>query len=807
MRLALILLVLTLMSALSSCQGAVTPDVGDAPTAEPRRDGIGGLDALSGANLTYWEHIAPLVNEFCLPCHGDGQPIPPRLDTLDAIRAQSSSIERVIADGTMPPWHVDDACSTYRNSPAINNNERATLLTWIAAGLQEGVVKDPSADEGLMPSTGLIGETLELVMSGAYTPGADRRETRCVTIPWPATEDAFVTGFHITPGQRQAVRSVQLFAAAAARTAQVQSLNELSFEQGYPCAGFPVWPAEGSQPASPAMADDVRYLGTWLPGDGTRQLPPSTGALIRPGATIILQIDYDTTQVAPGPDITSVEVEVASSVPYPIVMVPLTDLSWLSAQPGAVIPAEGDEVTFSVSREVSTQLLPYYGARAGLDSASNPHIHAVLPMMGPQGKQSVVWVQRAGEATCIADVIHFDPSWLRDYVLSEPVLLSEGDTLNLACTYTTAGGEIAQRLGPMPEHERCLAYVAMSDSVEGASPSICEPNCTQRNCGSDGCGGSCGTCTAPLICDPAGVCLSPCVPNCAEKVCGDDGCGGSCGACTEEAPNCTETGECVGGCIVNCEGRACGDDGCGGSCGACPENAPYCDLEGQCQDLCIGECGARVCGDDGCGGSCGECPEELPSCTVQGQCAPCLPDCLNRECGGDGCGGSCGTCSPTKPNCTDAGLCTNLCIPSCDGKVCGADGCGGNCGVCPMNAPFCTEGECFAADGCSPNCENKECGADGCGGNCGLCPNTSPQCIQGVCGGTCVADCQGQQCGDNGCGGVCGLCPDWAPTCEDGWCTCTPSCIGKMCGSDGCTGSCGTCPSGSSCVDNICALD
>jgi hypothetical protein len=56
------------------------------------------------------------------------------------------------------------------------------------------------------------------------------------------------------------------------------------------------------------------------------------------------------------------------------------------------------------------------------------------------------------------------------------------------------------------------------------------PNCTGKQCGSDGCGGSCGTCNG--TCTASGQCQGTCVPDCTGKTCGSDGCTGSCGTCS-----------------------------------------------------------------------------------------------------------------------------------------------------------------------------------------------------------------------------------------------------------------------------------
>lgn len=64
--------------------------------------------------------------------------------------------------------------------------------------------------------------------------------------------------------------------------------------------------------------------------------------------------------------------------------------------------------------------------------------------------------------------------------------------------------------------------------------SSCLPNCTDKSCGADGCGGSCGECSTGQFCSKTFTCEqegSTCTPDCNDKQCGSDGCGGSCGEC------------------------------------------------------------------------------------------------------------------------------------------------------------------------------------------------------------------------------------------------------------------------------------
>ena len=92
----------------------------------------------------------------------------------------------------------------------------------------------------------------------------------------------------------------------------------------------------------------------------------------------------------------------------------------------------------------------------------------------------------------------------------------------------------------------------------------------------------CGPCPGGQVCvdeEGGGVC---CTPLCEGKDCGDDGCGGSCGECSLECPmaQVCQAGKCVDGCSPQCAGKECGDDGCGCPCGECA--ADQMCLGGEC---------------------------------------------------------------------------------------------------------------------------------------------------------------------------------------------------------------------------------
>ncbi len=293
----------------------------------------------------------------------------------------------------------------------------------------------------------------------------------------------------------------------------------------------------------------------------------------------------------------------------------------------------------------------------------------------------------------------------------------------------------------------CCTDICTACAGEFEQQCNCKPDCTGKQCGSDGCQGKCGECPEGQVC-AVGKCLTSDCPE-AGKV---KDCNGNCfpaawiddGTCddgtnTDSNFHCEAFGfdgdDCKP-CEPDCQGKVCGWDGCGGSCGECPEGQ-ICQ-DGQC-GVCTPECGEAKCGPDGCGGQCGTCPQG--QLCEEGACAQTSGDCVGL-CGqksagncfcdtycfenGDCCADICTTCAAEYVEQCKSGSCT----PACTGKLCGDDGCGGSCGTC-KEGEACNAGQCQEAQ-CQPDCDNQECGDDGCGGSCGTCA-VGKSCQQGLC--------------------------------------------------------------------------
>jgi hypothetical protein len=289
----------------------------------------------------------------------------------------------------------------------------------------------------------------------------------------------------------------------------------------------------------------------------------------------------------------------------------------------------------------------------------------------------------------------------------------------------------------------CTHVVAQDDCATCAS-SGCVPDCTDRACGGNGCGGSCGTCDEGFVCAAVrgqcvaagglGTCNTPRVLNLATSetvtVVGDTTTNSH-----SVVPTCNSTSDAVEEVYsftlterVGIDARVtgfdtvlslrstCADDGEGATIACSDDAAPPGDFGSRVSALL--EPGTYFLIVDGFDST-----AFGPFTLTVRAISNCEPQCAGKFCGGDdGCGGDCGTCADEEVCGADFRCKPALCVPFCDGRSCGDDGCGSTCGDCAAGtlcvtststcepfaacdhlAPVCTPG-CGPAAFCGSDC-------------------------------------------------------------------------------------------------------
>jgi peroxiredoxin len=326
-------------------------------------------------SVTYAADVAPILQAKCQPCHRSGQVGRFSLTTYTQARRWAASIEEVVEERRMPPWHADPRYGHFENDRSLSAQQRATLLAWVAQGTPPGdLSKQPPpkqfSDEWRIGEPDVVlemPEEFQVPATGAVPYQHFRVKTHF-------TEDRWVQALEARPGNRAVVHHIVVF---------VDDGKKL-------------------------LGDPLRHMKTHLvsfaPGDLPSVYSPGTAKLIPAGADLIFEMHYTPIGTAM-PDRSKVGLIFANTPParraYTMV---------IRDRDIAIPPGE-----------------PNYEARASYTFTHDAHLLSFMPHMHLRGKDFVYKaVYPDGRSEILLSVPAFDFAWQSIYRLAEPLELSRG---------------------------------------------------------------------------------------------------------------------------------------------------------------------------------------------------------------------------------------------------------------------------------------------------------------------------------------------------------------------------------------------
>eukprot|EP00913_Durusdinium_trenchii_P028362 g26590.t1 len=96
------------------------------------------LTPKANSPVTYTQHIAPLLQKRCVECHREGDIAPFALTKYEEVAGWAETIEEVVFDRRMPPWHADPKHGEFANDRSLSAAEKKLIQTWVANGAPRG---------------------------------------------------------------------------------------------------------------------------------------------------------------------------------------------------------------------------------------------------------------------------------------------------------------------------------------------------------------------------------------------------------------------------------------------------------------------------------------------------------------------------------------------------------------------------------------------------------------------------------------------------------------------------------------------
>src|SRR5690606_16613868 len=89
-------------------------------------------------DLTFHEHIRPLMAKHCQYCHQPGTTAPFSLIIYDDVAGNAEMIAEVVAEQRMPPWYASPKHGEFLNERVLDRHDRNAIVEWVRAGAPEG---------------------------------------------------------------------------------------------------------------------------------------------------------------------------------------------------------------------------------------------------------------------------------------------------------------------------------------------------------------------------------------------------------------------------------------------------------------------------------------------------------------------------------------------------------------------------------------------------------------------------------------------------------------------------------------------
>jgi hypothetical protein len=223
---------------------------------------------------TFTEDIAPIVHARCTQCHRPGEAAPFSLIDYDDVKKRSKTIERVINDRYMPPWHPVAGHGDFVGERRLSEDELMLFKRWVESGKPEGnpdrMPNPPAFQDGWQ-----LGEPdLVLEMSAPYEIPADGPDLyRNFAIPLDLPEDKWVKAIELRPRARSVVHHVLYFLDDSGTA---RRLDGKDGRPGFKGMGFRV----------------SGRLGGYVPGAAPEQLPGDFAYPLPKGSDLVLQSHF-----------------------------------------------------------------------------------------------------------------------------------------------------------------------------------------------------------------------------------------------------------------------------------------------------------------------------------------------------------------------------------------------------------------------------------------------------------------------------------------------------------------------------------
>ncbi|TAE86243.1 MAG: cytochrome c [Bacteroidetes bacterium] len=156
------------------------------------------------SEVTYAEHIAPIIQQNCVKCHQKGEAGPFNLVSYEDVAKKAKLVRYVTENRIMPPWPADPTYSTFVNEMYLTDEQIALIKTWVEQGCKPGDTASlPAFSDSRQENLGK--PDLVVKVPTIDIPGNNTDLFAVVKIPYEIPYDTFVRAIEFVCGNKKLV--------------------------------------------------------------------------------------------------------------------------------------------------------------------------------------------------------------------------------------------------------------------------------------------------------------------------------------------------------------------------------------------------------------------------------------------------------------------------------------------------------------------------------------------------------------------------------------------------------------------------
>jgi len=368
---------------------------------------------LSGQNITFSEHIVPLLQKNCVECHNPRGIGPFSLLNYEQVKPRAQQIAEVVESRFMPPWKPDPSFGPkLQGEKRLTEEEVDIFIKWYDTGQLPGT-GDLSIEAPEDSDIWKLGEPdLIVEIPEAYILTPEGKDVfHNFVIPNPTRETKYVRAVEFQPRARLVIHHAQI----------TQDVSSWSREQdrSSPGLGFPGMELGNAENPS-------GYFIGWTPGQYPFQCYPEAPWELSPGSDIVLRL-----HMLPSGKPETVRPRIGfyftdEAPTLKTVSVHLTDQS-IDIPPGE----SNYTIEQSIHLPIATRVLGMY-----------PHAHYIAKEM------QIFAILPNGTTQGLLRIPDWDFNWQSDFRYVEPPALPAGTELLMRYTYDNSAENIRNPSNP-----------------------------------------------------------------------------------------------------------------------------------------------------------------------------------------------------------------------------------------------------------------------------------------------------------------------------------------------------------------------